>query len=116
MHKYVNLNLFTISFPITAVVSIFHRVSGVILFLSLPWFLSLLLDALYYPDLLTTYNFTLAWFVLSNFGYHLFAGMRHLIMDAGFMEEFHQACVSAYLVLFLAIIFSIVIGWRLCCQ
>ncbi len=115
-HKYVNLNLFTISYPITAVVSILHRISGVILFLSLPWFLSLLLDTLYYPDLLANYNYAISWFILSNLGYHLFAGVRHLIMDAGFLEARTKASISAYMVIVLAVLFSIVIGWRLCYQ
>ncbi|HLF66576.1 MAG TPA: succinate dehydrogenase, cytochrome b556 subunit, partial [Gammaproteobacteria bacterium] len=32
----INLNLFTIRFPLPAIVSILHRVSGVFLFLLLP--------------------------------------------------------------------------------
>lgn len=112
--RHINLNLFTIVFPITAIVSIFHRISGVILFISLPWFLNLLMDVLYYPELLAGYNFVLSWFVLTNLGYHLLAGIRHLIMDIGFIEERSKACISAYVVLLLSALLSIIIGWRIC--
>ena len=39
-----NLNLFTIRFPIPAIVSILHRISGIILFFLIPclsWFIAI---------------------------------------------------------------------------
>ena len=87
----VNLNLFTIKFPIPAIVSILHRISGVIVFLLIPlllWMLHASLASVEQFDALRDtldsplIRFTL-WVGLSALLFHLVAGIRHLFMDAG---------------------------------
>lgn len=112
--KLISLNLFTFAFPITAKVSILHRISGVVLLFNIPWFLRLLEDVLYYPDMLEGYSVFYMWFVFSVLGYHLLAGVRHLQMDDGHWEDVAKARLSAYLVLIVSVLVSMFIGWSLC--
>jgi succinate dehydrogenase / fumarate reductase, cytochrome b subunit len=85
----VNLNLFTIRFPITAITSILHRISGVILFLLIPLLLWMLQMSLASPwtylklvDALSAPITKLIIFgLLASLIYHLVAGIRHFFMD-----------------------------------
>lgn len=112
--KPVYLNLFTFAFPITAVVSFLHRVSGVILFFMIPLILSTLANVLYYSFVIPTTCKIIIWGILSALIYHLLAGIRHLVMDSGYGEAKNQARITSFLVLAITILFSILIGYRLC--
>jgi succinate dehydrogenase / fumarate reductase, cytochrome b subunit len=114
----VNLNLLTLRFPITAIASILHRVSGFILFLLIPLFLGLLSVSLKSPEgffivhgclthLLT--KLIILAFLLALF-YHALAGIRHLVMDAGVGENLTQARFSAGLVMGLAVGLTALMG------
>ena len=90
----VNLDIGTFRLPITAYASISHRISGVIMLggvLVLIYLLSLSLQSSAGFDqaraLLDSTVFKLViWGVLAALSYHLVAGIRHLLMDAGFGE------------------------------
>ena len=85
----VYLNLFRIRLPVGAVTSIAHRVSGVLLFLSLPFFVYLLDLSLRGPagygtalawlnhDLVRLGSVVIAWSLF----HHLIAGVRFLLID-----------------------------------
>lgn len=114
----VNLQLTTIRFPATAIVSILHRISGVILFLFLPvmlWILSLSLSSAEGFNALQTclaapgMKFIL-WVMLSALAYHLVAGIRHLLMDFGWGEEKRSGKISAFFAMGLATILVILLG------
>ncbi len=105
----VNLNLLTIKQPITAVVSILHRITGILLFLSLPLLLrslSLTLSdeagfntmASYLADPAGKIITLALWLVVS---FHLCAGLRHIVMDMGYGESLKIARLSALIVLLL---------------
>ncbi len=112
-NKPVYLNLFTFAFPITAIVSILHRISGVIVFGCIPLVISLLQKLLYAPDKLPNYRW-LAWLVLSVFVYHLLAGIRHMVMDCGYLEDKSPARLTSFLILILSIVCSLLLGYKLC--
>ena len=83
-----NLNLFTIRFPLPAIISILHRISGFILFFMIPIFLWLLSYSLTLEGFETikvcSYMLCfkmLIWLFLVPFCFHLVAGIRHLLMD-----------------------------------
>jgi succinate dehydrogenase / fumarate reductase cytochrome b subunit len=83
-----NLNLLTIRFPLPAIVSIFHRLSGAALFLLIPfllWALSFSLTPSGFESIQTSMDNILVkfiiWLVWVPFCYHLVAGIRHLLMD-----------------------------------
>lgn len=114
----VNLDLRTISFPVPAIASILHRISGVVLFLAIPlllWALAMSLESAEGFEKIRS-CFTsfigkfLIWAILTALIYHLFAGIRHLFMDAGMGESLRAGRFIAKLVMGLATICSIVIG------
>lgn len=111
----VYLNLFTFAFPVTAIVSILHRISGVLLLFMIPVFLGMLQDTLYYPWLTTGCSGRIIiWIGLSAFIYHLIAGIRHLCMDVGMAEGKSIARITSYIVFALTAVFSLMIGMHLC--
>lgn len=113
-----NLNLFTIKFPIPAIVSILHRVSGVLLFLLLPFAI-----AAFTASLSTENNFTnlkdylsnpiirfIIWGFLSALAYHLVAGIRHLLMDMHIGENLKTARLIAKLTIVISSILIVIMG------
>jgi len=95
----VNLDLSTIRFPVTAIASILHRVSGVITFVAvgiLLWLLGLSLSS---PEgfqqasaILSSFivRFIL-WAIMTVLAYHIVGGLRHLLMDFGVLDETLEA-------------------------
>lgn len=96
------------------VVSIFHRASGVLVFLLIPVLLYLLQQSLTSPEsfavlkanVLGSFAGGLLVFVaLAALIFHFIAGVRHLIQDFGFMEELRSGRLSAWAALALAVVF-----------
>ena len=114
----VNLDLSTISFPITAIVSITHRVSGVILLggvLILLWMLDAsLASEQSFNELKETLSNPIAtfiiWGILAALAYHTVAGLRHLLMDMGIGETLEGGRAGAKAVVAIAVILIIAIG------
>lgn len=114
----VNLDIGTIHLPITAYVSILHRVSGVILFFATGILLWLLDASLASPQsfddvksLLTgSFAQLIIWGILAALAYHLVAGIRHLIMDFGIGESLAGGILGAKLVLAGAILLTLAAG------
>lgn len=116
-----NLNLFTIRLPINAVVSILHRVSGIALFLMLPFILLAFQRSVKSQDGYTALAGLLnAWFVKLMliglawaFFHHFLAGIRHLLQDVHWMTTLQKARFSGRVVLWMVgcavAIFAIVI-------
>ncbi|MCE3237772.1 MAG: sdhC [Gammaproteobacteria bacterium] len=114
----INLNLLTIRFPLPAIVSILHRISGVFLFLLIPfmlWGLHLSLASPQDFDDLHSFLSSLPmkfmiWVSLSAFTYHFMAGIRHLFMDIHLGEELKSGRFSAKLTLIFSIVIIFFIG------
>ncbi len=118
-----NLNLLKIRQPVTAVVSIIHRISGVILFLTLPvmiyWFAESLRSAEDFAEAQAFFSSNwmllagalLAWALI----HHFFAGLRFLLLDIDVGLELKTARATAWLVfacvaiVFVAYMFGVVI-------
>ncbi len=99
----MNLNLTTIHFPVMAIISVLHRISGILLFLLVPFALYLL-----HCSLISSASFAavqvllndflvrfFCWVMLSAAVFHLLAGIRHLLMDCGFFESLRSARIMA---------------------
>lgn len=114
----VNLDLRTIKLPITAYASILHRISGVILFVSLVIALFLLDRSLSGAEGFATVkawmsNFFvkfIVWGMLAAIIYHLVAGTRHLIMDLGIGESLEGGRFGAKIVLIVSVILIVIAG------
>jgi succinate dehydrogenase / fumarate reductase cytochrome b subunit len=84
-----NLNLLHIRLPIGGVVSIWHRISGVLLVLALPLAFLLLQQSLRSPEgfaqvvaLMNSLPVRVSLlFVTALLAHHFFAGVRHLLLD-----------------------------------
>ena len=85
----VNLNVMSMKFPVTAMTSIAHRLSGVLLFLFIPcllwitWYsLSSQANFEHLKHFMDCFWLRLvAWVFVSSLFYHIVAGVRHLLMD-----------------------------------
>ncbi|KMT65323.1 succinate dehydrogenase [Catenovulum maritimum] len=114
----VNLELNTISFPATAIASILHRITGVIMFFAmgiLMWLLALTLSSEDNFNMVSdwTNSFILKfvfWGTLTALAYHLLGGLRHLVMDLGFWEELESGKQSAVITLIITGVCSIAAG------
>lgn len=114
----VNLDLGTIKFPAMAIVSILHRISGLVLFLLLPFILYLLsmslTSAVSFMQmqivLQSPFYKLLLWAFSAALVYHLLAGIRHMIMDLGYGEEVKAGRQTAIWVITLAVILTIFLG------
>ncbi|MBV4412355.1 succinate dehydrogenase cytochrome b556 subunit [Enterobacteriaceae bacterium YMB-R22] len=115
----VNLDLTTIRFPVTAIASILHRVSGVITFVAvgiLLWILGLSLSSqegfLVASSIMSGFFVKfIMWGILTALAYHVVVGVRHLLMDAGYLEEsFEAGTRSANVSFVITVVLSILAG------
>ena len=114
----INLALTTIHFPLPAIISILHRISGVIIFFAIPillWMLQASLSSasgfytLQHCMESVTMRF-IVWGILSALLYHVVAGVRHLLMDAGFFGSLAAIRLSSKISLIIAIIMILIAG------
>jgi succinate dehydrogenase / fumarate reductase cytochrome b subunit len=111
------LNLFKIRLPITGVASINHRLSGLILFLSIPVSLYL-----FQISMTSETGFSEALAFLSSpwvkfasvlliwsFVHHLFAGFRFLLIDQNIGISLSSARKTAWFVVLAAVIVTLII-------
>lgn len=111
----VNLDLGTIQFPLPAIVSLLHRISGFALFGLIPlliwaWQYSLsspenfasLADAVAFKAAVTV--------LLAGLVYHTVAGFRHLAADLGIGESLAAARATSAVTLLLSAVLVIALG------
>ena len=116
-----HLALHQIKFPLPAIVSGLHRISGLLLFLSLPF----LLWTLQY-SLRSIETFTLLTSLLQNpliklfmigvlwaFLHHFCAGIRCLAIDLDYGVKLAQACASSKWVMIVSLTLTVLIGAKL---
>jgi len=114
----VNLDLRTIKLPITAITSILHRISGIILFVGVFFMLLALSKSLGseegFADVKATLTSPLAkfiaWGLLSALLYHLVAGVRHLIMDTGVGETLEGGKLGSKIIIAISVVLIILAG------
>lgn len=114
----INLDLLAFQFPLAAKSSILHRVSGVILFVAVAFMLCALAlsleSAQSFNGLKAAFDHGLVkfvtWGILSALGYHLVAGIRHLLMDVGIADGKDSGRVTATVVLISSAILAVLAG------
>ena len=119
INRPVNLDIATMRLPITAYVSILHRVSGAAMILVLSILLWCLDKSLDSPEgflLIKTifgepFAQVIIWGSLSILAYHMIMGIRHLVMDAGFGETYEVGRVSAAVCLVAAVCVIGILGF-----
>ena len=118
--KYYDLNL--LNLPLSALVSIFHRITGMVMFLfMIPLSLYLLQATLksesgfnFWSNVL---NFPVAKLILLGFVWaflhHFFAGLRYLLLDLHIGVDKAAARTSSIWVLILGVVATILFGVRI---
>jgi len=115
----VNLDLGTVSFPITAIASILHRVCAVISWVGLGFLLLLMCHALQsqqeFNSVAKLYdtNFLLqfvSWGFLSAFAYYCMGTIKHIIQDFGFFEDFAGGKAISWTAIVCGIVLTILAG------
>ena len=122
-HRPVYIDLRKINLPVSALISITHRLSGMyIFFITLPLMLALIYFSTESEDsfnelslFLKNYKFILGLIVLSFciLWYHILSGVRHLIMDAHIGESLLASKYSAVFTISLWIITTCFVFWRI---
>ncbi len=107
-----NLNLFAIKWPLAAITSITHRISGIFIFIGVAILLYLLEVSL---ESAAGFDFVLellakplvkllVWAIVAGLLYHLIAGIKHLLMDFGIGESKQGSLRGAQLTILFAVI------------
>jgi succinate dehydrogenase / fumarate reductase cytochrome b subunit len=104
--------------PVTAVASILHRFTGIVLFVGV-FFLCYLLDL----GMADQAGFERAagvlaeplgkfalWAILSALGYHVAAGIKHLLMDFHVGDSFRAGRIGAWLSIGVAVVLAVLAG------
>lgn len=115
----INLDLTKIHFPITAISSILHRISGVIIFIIvgfLIWLLGLSLSSLegFNQVIIITHNMFFKYInliIVTVIFFHIISGIRHILIDFNYLPEtFNMGISSAKWIFAITIIFFILYG------
>ena len=114
----VNLDITTIRFPIAALASLTHRITGVGLFVAVGFLIWALATSLESPAGFNTVQTVMthflakfiAWGTASFVLYHLIAGIKHLFMDAGYFETKESGALVSKIVFILTIIGMVLLG------
>lgn len=114
----VNLDLSKFHFPLPAITSILHRITGVLIFIGLAFLL-------YGLDLSLSgeqgfarlqsimdgfFAKLIAWGILSALAYHLVTGIRHMLMDAGIGESLQGGVLGSKVVIGVSIVLILLLG------
>lgn len=114
----VNLDLTKFHFPLPAITSILHRISGVILFVAMAfllWALDMSLESeREFNELLSITDGFFAklvlWGMLSALAYHFVAGIKHLVMDAGIGESLEGGRLASKVVVVASVVLILLAG------
>lgn len=117
----VYLDVTKYKFPNTAIVSILHRVTGIILFLYIPFLLWALDKSIssgeQFQELVHHFDMPLMKVVLllflASLIFHLVAGARHLLMDMGLGETHRGGRLGANIVFIVSAVLILATGFWL---
>jgi len=108
--------------PITAMTSISHRISGIVMFAAVPILLYMLSVSLKseasFEELKVLLSGFFAklvlWGIVASFTFHVVAGFRHLLMDIGIGESLQGGKTGSVLVIILSVFLILLEGVWVC--
>ena len=114
----VNLDITTIKFTPQMIASITHRIAGVAIFVGMAfliWGLGLSLQSQESFDALkecmdSVVAKLIVWAILAGFIYHFIAGVRHLLMDAGYFETLEGSRILSIAVMIVSAVLIVAAG------
>lgn len=115
----ININPLTIKLPITALVSIGHRISGVFVFLLIPLLLYLLSQSLASESSFQQMQQLFSplwmkgvlWIFVAGFAFHFVAGFRHILMDCHIGDSQRLGRLGAWMVLLIGAAIALLAAW-----
>ncbi len=111
-----NMDLTTIKLPVMGVASILHRISAVVIWVSLAYFLTILSISLGTEEGFNSIQSMLSnnfiaqfftWGFLTAFGYYTMGGAKHLIQEFGYFETLEGGKTISQAAIALGILLSI---------
>ncbi|MDH2918655.1 MAG: succinate dehydrogenase, cytochrome b556 subunit [Sideroxydans sp.] len=116
-----HLALHLIKLPLPGIISILHRVSGLLLFLALPLLLLLLQMSLRSIETYTALQALLSHpmsklvmlILLWGFLHHFCAGLRYVAIDLHYVKSLKDARTSSKVVLLVSLILTTILGAKL---
>lgn len=114
-----NLDLATIKLPIMGVASILHRISAVIIWVAMAYFLPALYVSLSSPEgfykiqTMLTDSFIaqfFAWGFLTALGYYVMGTLKHIIQEFGYFETLEGGRKISQLAIALGVVLSVLFG------
>ena len=114
----VYLSLTEFKFPLAAIASILHRITGVVLFAGIAYLLYLLQLGLDSPAGFDEARRLIAlplgklvlWGVLAMLVYHVVAGVKHLVLDFGVGESLQGGYLGALLTIVVSVVLIAIVG------
>ena len=114
----VNLDLGAFRWPVTAIASILHRISGILLFVGVGFLIWGLGASLESQESFESVKECLSgvlpklilWGILAGLIYHFIAGCKHLLMDIGIGETLEGGRLGARIVLGLSVVLIVLAG------
>lgn len=111
----ININPLSVQIPIGALVSITHRLSGILVFLLIPmilWAMQLSFESEQsFEQMKAVFDILLlkavTWIFLAALLYHLVAGLRHLLMDVHIGDSLRAGRLSAKIVIIVSLLLAI---------
>jgi len=119
--RVVDLPLLKIRLPVGGMVSILHRVTGVLLVLMIPGLTYILQQSLAGPHefkavqqaMQSIWMKTALWLAFVLLIQHLVSGIRHLLLDAHVWIGKREARLSAWSVFLLSLVLSAIAAWKI---
>ena len=114
-----NLDLSTIKLPVMGMASILHRISAVIIWTAMIFFLPVLYISLESAEgfnqikTILTENLLaqfLLWGFMSAFGYYIVGGLKHIIQELGYFESLEGGAGISKIAIGLGICLSLLSG------
>ena len=115
----INLDLTTVSSPITAIASILHRICAVITWVGVGFYLIALYYLLsskesfeqFHALLQTSFLVQLiTWGLLSAFSYYCAGSLKHIIQDLGYFEDFDGGKIISWAAIVTGALLSVFAG------
>lgn len=115
-----NLDFRTMKLPVMGVASILHRISAVIIWIAMIFFLPVLYISLESAEgfnqikTMLTENLLaqfLLWGFLTAFGYYIAGGLKHIIQECGYFESLKGGAIISKIAIGLGICLSILSGF-----
>lgn len=115
-----NLDLTTIKLPVMGVASILHRISAVIIWVAMVFFLPCLYISLDSPEGFNKIKSLLIesfvaqfflWGFLTAFGYYIIGGIKHIIQEFGYFETLKGGSAISKFAIGLGISLSLIAGY-----